>query len=66
MSKYWSVLHLKITEKNITWYVLSKISGVPESSITNARLTDRPLNWHNTCKIAIALEISLDELNEYK
>ena len=67
MRYYWQTIKEKMNFLGITsWYQLSKLSGISESTLSNTRNRNGYLSFENTCKIANALDISLDSLNEWK
>jgi len=50
-------------QKNITRYHLAKMTGIPQSTLQMIENSDDPNPTFKTmCKIADALEITLDEL----
>lgn len=61
--KMWEQLNRIMQERNLNGYQLSKMSGVNRSFFSDLKSGKvRYLSWPNICKIADALEISIDEL----
>ena len=61
--KMWEQLNRIMQERNLNGYQLSKMSGVNRSFFSDLKSGKvKYLSWPNICKIADALEISLDEL----
>lgn len=59
----WEKLEKYLTEKQISMYRLSKMTGIPESTINNIRHKRmKSVSFHTAYKIARTLEIDLDEL----
>lgn len=64
---YWEIIKKAMKKAEIkSWYALAKLSGARRNTLCNARMKNGYLSFQNTCKIAVALNISLDELNEWK
>ncbi|RMC48928.1 helix-turn-helix transcriptional regulator [Lactobacillus sp. ESL0228] len=61
----WEMIQKIMDKKKISIYKLSKLTGLPWSTINNYR-NGSEMSFTNACKIADALEISLDELREKK
>ena len=60
--KMWERLNRIMQERNLNGYQLSKMSGVNRSFFSDLKSGKvKYLSWPNICKIADALEISLDE-----
>lgn len=61
--KMWEQLNRIMQERNLNGYQLSKMSGVNRSFFSDLKSGKvKYLSWPNICKIADALEISIDEL----
>ena len=54
----WGQLNRIMQERNLNGNQLSKMSGVNRSFFSDLKY----ISWPNICKIADALEISIDEL----
>lgn len=64
MNQYWKRIRLAMENNNInSWYELSKVTKVSEQTLSSTRVRNGYLSFENTCKIAYALNLSLDELN---
>lgn len=60
--KMWEQLNRIMQERNLNGYQLSKMSGVNRSFFSDLKSGKvKYLSWPNMCKIADALEVSLDE-----
>ena len=60
--KMWEQLNRIMQGRNLNGYQLSKMSGVNRSFFSDLKSGKvKYLSWPNICKIADALEISLDE-----
>ena len=58
----WEQLNRIMQERNLNGYQLSEMSGVNRSFFSDLKSGKvKYLSWPNICKIADALEISLDE-----
>lgn len=61
--KMWEQLNRIMQGRNLNGYQLSKMSGVNRSFFSDLKSGKvKYLSWPNICKIADALEISIDEL----
>ena len=61
--KMWEQLNRIMQERNLNGNQLSKMSGVNRSFFSDLKSGKvKYLSWPNICKIADALEISIDEL----
>lgn len=59
----WEKLEKYLKQKQISMYLLSKMTGIPETTINNIRHKRiKSVKFHTAYKIAKALEIDLDEL----
>lgn len=59
----WEQLNRIMQGRNLNGYQLSKMSGVNRSFFSDLKSGKvKYLSWPNICKIADALEISIDEL----
>ncbi|MGF2053360.1 helix-turn-helix domain-containing protein [Vagococcus fluvialis] len=63
----WEKIEAVLNQKNLTQYQLAKKMGVSVSTITELKMgrINKP-SFELMCKIADALEVSLDELRERK
>lgn len=59
----WNLLEKVLKEKNMSIYRLSKITGIRESTIWHYKSGTEP-SFKNMCKIANALDVSLDYFRE--
>lgn len=66
MSYYWDKIKEIVDEKSLSWYAIAKKCGINETTLTHARVSDKPMNWENTCRLAVGLSIDLNELNELR
>lgn len=67
MNRYWRTIKCEMDRMGImSWYELARLSQINESTIANTRNRNGYLSFENTCKIANALNIPLDTLNEWK
>ncbi|RMC38148.1 XRE family transcriptional regulator [Lactobacillus sp. ESL0236] len=57
----WEIIQKIMDKKKISIYKLSKLTGLPWSTIKNYK-NGSEMSFTNACKIADALEISLDDL----
>lgn len=55
----WNILQKELDKKGVTIYKLSKITGIKETTLRNYKRGSEP-SFSNMCKIADALEVSLD------
>ena len=61
----WEQLNRIMQERNLNGHQLSKMAGVNRSFFSDLKSGKvKYLSWPNICKIADALEISIDELRE--
>lgn len=58
----WAKIEIILKEKHISIYKLAKMTQIPDGTLRNYRLKHSELSLKNACKIADALDISLDEL----
>lgn len=66
MNTYWEIIENSMKEQGIkSWYKLSKMTGISEGTLSNNRLRNGYLSFENTCKVAKALNIKLEDLNEW-
>lgn len=59
----WIKIEERIKEQGISIYKLSKITGIPNATFYNYRNGSEP-SFKNMCKIADALDVSLDHFRE--
>ena len=59
----WIKIEKRIKEQGISIYKLSKITGIPNPTFYNYRNGSEP-SFKNMCKIADALDVSLDYFRE--
>ncbi|QLL78831.1 helix-turn-helix domain-containing protein [Ligilactobacillus saerimneri] len=59
----WIKIEKRIKEQGISIYKLSKITGIPNATFYNYRNGSEP-SFKNMCKIADALDVSLDYFRE--
>lgn len=59
----WNEIQKIMKAKKISIYKLSKLTGLPWSTIANYK-NGSEMSFKNACKIADALEISLDTLRK--
>lgn len=63
----WEQLNRIMQERNLNGNQLSKMSGVNRSFFSDLKTGKvKYLSWSNMCKIADALEVSLDEFRKEK
>lgn len=62
----WENVEKFLKEKGISIYKLSKLTGIPDNTLRNYRSKHSDPSFTNACKIADALDISLDELRDKK
>ena len=55
----WNEIQKALDEKNISIYKLAKITGIRDSTLHNYKRGSEP-SFKNMCKIADALDVSLD------
>ena len=59
----WEKLEKYLNEKQISMYRLSKMTGIPESTINNIKHKRmKSVSFHMAYKIARALEIKIEDL----
>lgn len=59
----WEKIKKRADEQGISIYKLSKITGIPNATFYNYRNDSEP-SFKNMCKIADALDVSLDYFRE--
>lgn len=59
----WRKIEKRIKEQGMSIYKLSKITGIPNATFYNYRNGSEP-SFKNMCKIADALDVSLDYFRE--
>lgn len=62
----WYLIEKILNEKKISRYKLSKLTGIPETTLASYKNDGVNPSFINVCKIADALNVSLDELREKK
>lgn len=55
----WNEIQKALDEKNMSIYKLAKITGIRDSTLHNYKRGSEP-SFKNMCKIADALDVSLD------
>ncbi|MGN8971039.1 helix-turn-helix domain-containing protein [Lactobacillus amylovorus] len=60
----WEIVEKYLQQKNITIYKLSKLTDIPDNTLRNYRSKKSDPSFTNACKIADALDISLDEIRK--
>ena len=60
----WNKIQKYLNKRGWSLLKLSKISGVPEGTLKEYKFKKTDPSFKNACKIADALQISLDELRE--
>lgn len=55
----WNEIQKVLDEKNMSTYKLAKITGIRDSTLHNYKRGSEP-SFKNMCKIADALDVSLD------
>lgn len=60
----WKNVEKILKEKDMSIYKLSKLTGIPDNTLRNYRSKHSDPSFTNACKIADALNISLDELRD--
>lgn len=55
----WNEIQKELDKKNIPIYKLAKITGIRDSTLHNYKRGSEP-SFKNMCKIADALDVSLD------
>lgn len=58
----WNKVETILKEKDLTIYKLSKMTGISDNTLRNYRSKHSNPSFTNACKIADALNISLDDL----
>lgn len=65
--KMWDKIEQQLKSKDWSMYRLAKESGVHPSNFSNLKAGRlKEMSWTNMCKIADALEVSLDEFRKEK
>ena len=60
--RMWKKIELQLKSKGWSMYRLANESGVHQSNLSNLKAGRlKEMSWSNMCKIADALEVSLDE-----
>ena len=60
--KMWEKIEQQLKSKGWSVYRLAKKSGVSQSNLSNLKTGRlKEMSWTNMCKLADALEVSLDE-----
>lgn len=59
----WGKIEKRIKEQGMSIYKLSKMTGIPNATFYNYRNGSEP-SFKNMCKIADALDVSLDYFRE--
>ena len=60
--KMWEKIEQQLKSKGWSMYRLAKESGIHQSNFSNLKAGRlKEMSWTNMCKIADALEVSLDE-----
>lgn len=60
----WNKVEEILKERSLTIYKLSKMTGISDNTLRNYRSKHSKPSFTNACKIADALNISLDDLRE--
>lgn len=61
----WEQLNRIMQERNLNGYQLSKMAGVNRSFFSDLKSGKvKSLSWTNMCKLADALDVSLDEFRQ--
>lgn len=61
--KMWDKIEKQLKIKGWSMYRLAKESGIHQSNFSNLKAGRlKEMSWTNMCKLADALEVSLDEL----
>lgn len=56
----WNSIQVQLDKQNMTAYRLSKMTGIPLTTIYNYKNDGKEPPFKNMCKIADALDVSLD------
>lgn len=62
----WNSIQVQLDKQNMTAYRLSKMTGIPLTTIYNYKNDGKEPPFKNMCKIADALDVSLDVFRERK
>lgn len=62
----WNSIQVQLDKQNMTAYRLSKMTGIPLTTIYNYKNDGKEPPFKNMCKIADALNVSLDVFRERK
>lgn len=60
----WKIVEKLLKEKGLSVYKLSKMTGIPDNTLRNYRSKHSEPSFSNACKIADALNVSLDDLRD--
>ena len=60
----WNSIQVQLDKQNLTAYRLSKMTGIPLTTIYNYKNDGKEPPFKNMCKIADALDVSLDVFRE--
>lgn len=60
----WNSIQVQLDKQNMTAYRLSKVTGIPLTTIYNYKNDGKEPPFKNMCKIADALDVSLDVFRE--
>lgn len=60
----WRNVERLLKKRSMSIYRLSKVTGIPDNTLRNYRLQHSDPSFTNACKIADALDVSLDELRD--
>lgn len=60
----WNSIQVQLDKQNMTAYRLSKMTGIPLTTIYNYKNDGKEPPFKNMCKIADALDVSLDVFRE--
>ncbi|MBB1109905.1 helix-turn-helix transcriptional regulator [Limosilactobacillus sp. pH52_RY] len=56
----WDIIQIQLDKQKTTIYRLAKLTGIPDTTLHNYKNGSEP-SFTNMCKIADALNVSLDE-----
>ena len=59
----WDIIQIQLDKQKITIYRLAKLTGIPDTTLHNYKNGSEP-SFKNMCKIADALDVSLDIFRE--
>ena len=62
----WNSIQIQLDKQNMTAYRLSKMTGIPLTTIYSYKNDGKEPPFKNMCKIADALNVSLDVFRERK